>query len=126
MNNTARVLVAGHGSLPAAMVASARMIGGELANLHSIGLEPGQSPQELAERFRGLLESHNPNIVLTDLAGGTPHNVARLVLRDHPDVALISSVSLPLLLELAFADAPLTAESLDEAISATGATLAVR
>ena len=42
-----------------------------------------------------------PILVLTDLAGGTPHNVALATARRRPATSLISGVNLAVLLEAA-------------------------
>ncbi len=116
------ILVVGHGPFPAALVESARMIGGALENVRTLGLQPGVTPTDFAEELRNAIAASAPAIVLSDLFGGTPHNVARLVLRDHPDVVLMSAVSLPLLLEVAFAD-DLSTEALDLMREATAARI---
>ncbi len=114
------ILVVGHGPFPAALVESARMIGGALENVRTLGLQPGVTPNDFADELRAAIRDAAPSIVMSDLFGGTPHNVARLVLRDHPGVVLMSAVSLPLLLEVAFAD-DLSPEALDLMREATAA-----
>lgn len=99
-----KILIAGHGELPEALLGSARMIGGELANVTSLGLFPGDTPQSLRERMVLRLEESPVDVILTDLAGGTPDNVANLVVKNgaFPSVRyIIAGVSLPMLLELA-------------------------
>ncbi len=116
------ILVVGHGPFPVSLVESARMIGGALDNVRALGLQPGVTPNDFAAELRNAIAESAPAIVLTDLFGGTPHNVARLVLREHPDVVLMSAVSLPLLLEVAFAD-DLSPEALDQMREATAARI---
>ena len=40
-----------------------------------------------------------PVLVLTDLPGGTPHNVASVVARSRPETAVISGVNLGMVVE---------------------------
>lgn len=80
------------------------MIGGELSHVSSIGLFPGETPQDFRERMLEALAAADIELILTDLAGGTPDNVANLVVKSggHPEVRwIISGASLPLLLEAA-------------------------
>lgn len=99
-----KILVAGHGGLPEALIESARMIGGELADLRSLCFHPGDTPQDLRVRMSELLKDFPASVILTDLAGGTPDNVANVVVKagQAESVQLIvAGVSLPLLLEFA-------------------------
>lgn len=99
-----KILIAGHGELPEALVASARMIGGELADVQSIALFPGDTPQDFRDRMVALLKDFPAELILTDLPGGTPDNVANLIAKSGaaPSIRLIiAGASLPLLLEFA-------------------------
>ena len=121
-----RILVAGHGDLPEALVSSARMIGGELPDISSLGLFPGEGPQDFRDRMLQALSDSPADLILTDLAGGTPDNVANLLARTGQLGSarwVVAGASLPLLLEFALSIEPL--EGLDPAllIAETGATL---
>ncbi|MBX3067362.1 MAG: PTS sugar transporter subunit IIA [Microbacteriaceae bacterium] len=98
------ILIAGHGELPEALLSSARMIGGELSQVSAMGLFPGETPQDFRARMLERLSERPVELILTDLAGGTPDNVANLVVKSgaHESVRwIIAGASLPLLLEIA-------------------------
>ncbi|HMM83678.1 MAG TPA: hypothetical protein PJ998_10945 [Terrimesophilobacter sp.] len=124
-----KILVAGHGALPDAMVDSARLIGGELSDVTSICLETDDSPQRLRDRLLRLLEEFPAELILTDLPGGTPDNVANLVAKagQTPSVRLvIAGVSLPLLLEFALSNVDMDQLNPDDFISETSAIVRFR
>jgi len=124
-----KILIAGHGGLPDALLASARMIGGELTEVDAICLHPGDTPQILRDRMIEKLEEFPAELILTDLAGGTPDNVANLVMKagKGPSVQLIvAGVSLPLLLEFALSGVQLEELNLEEAIADSAAVIRFR
>ncbi|WP_344752551.1 PTS sugar transporter subunit IIA [Leifsonella bigeumensis] len=121
-----RILVAGHGELPEALVSSARMIGGELPDVASLGLFPGETPQELRDRMLQLLADSAADLILTDLAGGTPDNVANLIAKAGQLGSvrwIVAGASLPLLLEFALSATPVDGVDPAELIAETGAVI---
>lgn len=97
-----RILVAAHGGLADALLATAELICGQLPAVHPVGLRPDDSPESYAERFYAAAGAPGePLLVLTDLAGGTPHNVALAATRRLPRASLISGVNLAVLIEAA-------------------------
>ena len=94
------VIVATHGRFGEELVESASMILGPLDGFRSISLLPGMDPAGFGDLLRDELDNAGPGaIVLTDLFGGTPSNVAAVVAgkRGH---LVISGVNLPLLIEI--------------------------
>lgn len=105
------IILACHGPMGAALKATAEMICGPLPHVSSLSLEADDSPEELTERLTAAVARiDGPILVLADLAGGTPQNVAARVLHLRPQAALISGVSLGLVIEAA-----LTLRSVDDA-----------
>lgn len=92
------VLVVSHGGLADAMVAAAFMICGETDGVHALGLDPTDSPESFAERLDVALDRERPTLILSDLFGGTPHNVACAAAR-RSDVRCIAGTNLGLLIE---------------------------
>ena len=106
-----RIVVAGHGDLADALVSSARLICGIVDDLHAVGLKPDDSPESFGERLLAAAATDGPVLILTDLVGGTPHNVALVVNRRTPGAVLISGVNLAVLIEAAT-----TTDALDSAL----------
>lgn len=102
------VLVVSHGELADAMVAAAFMICGETDGVAAVGLAPDDSPETFAERLEAAVDQRRPTLILSDLLGGTPHNVACLAARRR-GVRCIAGANLGLLIE-----AITTREELDD------------
>ena len=106
------VLIASHGPLADGLLAATRMICGDLQGVSTVSLLPEDSPESFAERLRDALEPGRPTLILTDLYGGTPHNVACAVMgRDHPELRCVAGVNLGMLIEAITAT-----EQLDDAL----------
>ena len=105
-----RIVIAAHGSLATALLGSAEMICGPQDDAVALGLQPDDSPESFADRMRDALGGPDrATLLLTDLQGGTPHNVACLVARGRSDVAVVGGVNLGIVIE-----AVTSLESIDE------------
>lgn len=120
------ILLVGHGDLPAALLSSARMIGGALPGVRALGLQPGETPESFRDRVAEALDADDVEVVLSDLAGGTPDNVVGVLARTRPGLRVIAGASLPLLLELAIGTPELDNDSLDRVIERAGPLLRSR
>ena len=101
-----RIVVASHGHLASSMVDSATMICGPLEDVAAVGLQPDQSPEGFGAALRAAMgDDARPVLILTDLFGGTPHNVAHLACRgaqrSDRRAVCIAGANLGLLLEAA-------------------------
>lgn len=97
-----RIIIAGHGTLPAAMLATAELICGEIPDLAAVGLEPTETPDHYADGLRAAIgHDHRPVLVLCDLLGGTPFNVASAISRRSPRVVCVAGVNLAMVMEAA-------------------------
>ena len=103
-----RIVIAGHGTLPAALLGTVESIIGPVADIAAVGLQPADSPDRYAEALRAAIgHDHRRVLVLCDLLGGTPFNVASAIARRSPRVACISGVNLAMTVEAALADGSL-------------------
>jgi mannose/fructose-specific phosphotransferase system component IIA len=112
-----RIVVAGHGDLADALVSSAQLICGMVEDLHAVGLRPDDSPESFGERLQAATATEGPVLILTDLVGGTPHNVALAASRRLPAAVLISGVNLAVLIEAATTTDVLDATLVDRLVS---------
>src|ERR1051326_1029871 len=93
------VILAAHGPLPKALLDSVGMIMGELPQVSSVSLMPGDSLEGLVERLRSAVNEVNTDqgvLILLDLFGGTPANAAALLSQQMPGVQAVSGVNLPI------------------------------
>lgn len=97
MNYT--LLLMSHGNLAKEMVQSAEMIVGKIDNIEAVSLLPGMPLDEfMGEAEEVIKKSGEKVIILVDLFGGTPGNVAT-ILKNKYDVACICGLNLAILLE---------------------------
>lgn len=97
------VLILTHGPLADELVAAAETINGqESCGVKSLCLDWDVEPEEALELVRRSCEEaagEGGLLILTDLRGGTPYNVARRLVGDG-SVALVSGVNLPMVVRL--------------------------
>ena len=97
------VLVISHGAIGETLLASAEQIlGGRQAQVATLGVSRGEDPDAVLARARALaasVDSGGGVLVLTDMFGATPCNVAARLLADGR-VEGVSGVSLPMLVRV--------------------------
>jgi mannose/fructose-specific phosphotransferase system component IIA len=111
-----RIVVAAHGDLADAFVSAATLICGVLHDLTAVGLRPDDSPESFAERLSPAI-GDGPVLILTDLVGGTPHNVALTLARRIPAATVISGVNLAVLVEAATSTDALDPATVDRLVA---------
>jgi PTS system mannose-specific IIA component len=96
------ILILTHGNLARELLASARTIAGELSDFQALALEW----EEEIDEARGQVEAairhldHGDGVlILTDVYGGTPSNVA-MSLRSPGRVEVVAGVNLPMVVRL--------------------------
>ncbi len=98
-----RVLVLTHGGLAEELVAAARTIAGEATDIEALSL-PWEDPPEEAEAKVAAalagLENGDGVLILTDMYGGTPFNVARRF-AEPGRVEVLTGVNLPMVVRVA-------------------------
>lgn len=104
------VLVVTHGPIAEALVETARTILGSLPNVEAVAVGWSEDPAQLNSRLlaaRQRLSGGDGLLILTDMFGGTPTNLA-LTLLETGRVEVVTGVNLPMLLRLVgLRDAPL-------------------
>jgi mannose PTS system EIIA component len=97
------VLVISHGAIGETLLASAeQIIGARQAQVATLGVSRSDDPEKVLVRARSLaaqLDSGAGVLVLTDMFGATPCNVASRLLADGR-VEGVSGVSLPMLVRV--------------------------
>jgi PTS system mannose-specific IIA component len=93
------VLVA-HAGLASALKASAEMIVGPIENCAVVEVAPGERADDIMARVVAAVGSNQGGgtIIMTDLFGGTPSNMAMSFLKDGL-VEVVTGVNLPMLME---------------------------
>jgi len=115
------IVLVSHADLGDALIRAAEMIAGHAEGLYSVSLLPGESPEGFGAKLEEALQEieGQETLVLIDLFGGTPYNVAaRQVLKEN--VECVTGANLPMLLELVMARDDASLSELAEEITQVG------
>ncbi len=96
------VLILTHGDLARELLASAHKIAGKLENFEALPLSWSDGIELAHEKVEAALERLDRQrgvLILTDIFGGTPSNVA-MAFRDPGRVEVLSGVNLPMIVRL--------------------------
>ena len=96
------VVLAAHGPLAGALLASTSMILGDLPQVATISLMPGDSLEGLVDRLQAAANEVNTGdgvLILLDMFGGTPANATAFLTQQANDVRAVTGMNLPMLLE---------------------------
>ncbi|WP_074399871.1 PTS sugar transporter subunit IIA [Enterococcus faecium] len=76
----------------------------DATGISAVPFKENTSPDDFEESMKEIISQHHlqPLIILTDLIGGTPHNVSIKQLNNNR-IQIIAGINLPLLLELLMA-----------------------
>jgi len=97
------VVVVAHGKLAEALVAVTEHVVGKQAQMLAVGIGPEEDPETAREAIQQALKNANTGqgvIILTDMFGGTPSNLAISVMKSE-EVEVIAGVNLPMMIKLA-------------------------
>jgi mannose PTS system EIIA component len=96
-------LVVTHGHLGQELVAAAEMIVGEISHIQAVSIgwhdDVNDARKDIEKRITEV-ENGNGVIILTDMFGGTPSNIA-FSLHDPGKINVITGVNLPMIIKIA-------------------------
>lgn len=93
------IIVVGHGEFSIGLKNAAEMILGEQENMIAVPLLPIDSPQTYLEKLNEAVNPYDELVILADLKGGTPANLASFVVKEKK-CKCITGANLPMLLEM--------------------------
>lgn len=95
------IIVASHGKFAEELVHSSFMIFGEQENVSSLGFYPGEGIDDLRGKYKQVLDNtrNNESVILVDLFGGSPFNVAVEMASTYQNIKIVTGVNLGMLLE---------------------------
>lgn len=95
------LIIATHGNTGVELVKSAEMFSGSLANYETWALNPGDNielGEKRMEQYVKELDEGQGVLIMTDLFGGTPSNLAlKISMREH--VGVLTGVNFPMLIQ---------------------------
>lgn len=98
------VILATHGDLGSALIASMEMITGPQPGVAAVALQVADRIEEATTRLQEALEAVDDGegvLVLTDMLGGTPSNLCLTLMGGERPVEVVSGVNLPMLIKAA-------------------------
>ncbi len=113
-----QIVLASHGGLADGARDTLDMIIGDVSNVHTISLARDDKDQ-IEDRALALIDSFDSSdavYVLTDMLGSSVNNQMVSLKTKRPEVTVISGMNLPLILEIALSDEPLSEAALAEVI----------
>ncbi len=108
MSSGVRALVAGHGDFAAGLVSAVSQITGRgdaFATLSNRGL----GAAEIERQMRDLVAPGGAEVIFTDLPAGSCTIAARRILRDVPELVLVTGANVATLLDYLFHDPAVSA-----------------
>lgn len=106
-----QLLLISHGPFSQALKQSTEMIMGPQEGIHTVSLLPEEGPEDFETKLVGTLEQLDDVIVLADLMGGTPCNVAAKLLMQGYSFDLFAGMNMPMV--IGFINASLIGDSID-------------
>ena len=96
------VIIAAHGNLAQAALEMCEMLTGKKEQVRTIAFCPGDSLEMLLESYEEALAAlgAQPVLIVTDIKGGSPCNVAMAMQSMHANVRVLTGFSVPLLLHI--------------------------
>lgn len=95
------LLIAAHGEMAPALLASAEMIAGPSDQVKAITFTTSEGPDDLLAKYEEAYRELGPDVLfLVDLFGGSPFNAAARFAAAHPGTDVVTGVNLPMLVEV--------------------------
>ena len=96
------IVLASHGELAAGVRQTSSMVFGDQENVAVVSLEPSMGPDDFRanlEKAVATLEDQDQVLFLVDLWGGTPFNQTTAFAKGHDTWAIVTGLSLPMVIE---------------------------
>lgn len=97
------VIVATHGEFGKHLLSTLKMVLGETEGVTAVALAPEDAVETFEEKMSRALKEVDPKgsgtLVLVDMLGGTPFNVALRMAQERP-LRVITGVNLPMLIKI--------------------------
>lgn len=96
-----KIIVMSHGKMAAETVESAKMIVGELIDIAVVSMEAEDGLTGTQAKLDEILKRYGdvPTLIIADLKGGTPCNVATMALGEYTQLRVLSGLNLAMLIE---------------------------
>ena len=99
-----RAIVVGHGEFAGGLVSAVGQICGMADKLVVLSMM-GMTPESIEEMLRDQISRTGARVIFTDLPAGSATIAARRIVKDDPEIVLVSGVNLATLLDFVFNNA---------------------
>lgn len=102
MKNKPQLILMSHGFMALEMLNSAKMIVGDVSEANVLSMAEADGLAGTTQKLEAILNKWDKNqeiMILTDLRGGTPCNVAMMKMQDYPNLKVLSGLNLGMLIE---------------------------
>ncbi|HKG92712.1 MAG TPA: hypothetical protein VKA84_12500 [Gemmatimonadaceae bacterium] len=96
-----RAIVAGHGDFAAGVISAVAQITGR-GEVFVAMTNRGLAAEDIAKQMRDHLDASGAHVVFTDLPAGSCTIAARRLMRERPDLVLVTGTNLATLLDFVF------------------------
>lgn len=94
------IVLVSHGQMAAGVKATLEMIVGKQEHVHVVSLKPDGDDRQFEADLQSEMKTLNgPTLIIADLLGGTPCNVALRNYLENDQVTILAGMSLPLVIE---------------------------
>ena len=119
-----RAVIAAHGDVATGLLSAVAQVMGHDGGFHALS-NRNLCAADIERDLRALVETAGVAVIFTDLPGGSCTLAARRVLRDHPEVVLVTGVNLAALLDFACNESASPADAARQAAERGRAAVAV-
>ncbi|MBS4750795.1 PTS sugar transporter subunit IIA [Carnobacteriaceae bacterium zg-ZUI78] len=111
-----KIIMTGHGHYATGILSSLHLIAGVQENVATIDFVEGMSSEDVKVALKNAIEGADDILVLCDLLGGTPFNVASQIMCEYPEktINVLTGLNLAMIMEAVFAR---TEGTFDEIVS---------
>ncbi|MEX0051822.1 PTS sugar transporter subunit IIA [Clostridium butyricum] len=98
-----KLVIVGHGNFPSGVLSAVSSLVGNNENICAFDLDKNETHEGFEQKIKELLDNNDKVIVVADLTGGVPHQIAaRLILESGKmNQYIISGINLALVVDLA-------------------------
>lgn len=121
MNGIGGVIVS-HGQVANELVSAAEAVVGDLSHITAVSIgwhDDVEMAQDEIRRAIDYVSSGNGVLILTDMFGGTPTNIAAMFLKEN-EIEIVTGVNLPMVIKLATLTREITLHELAREVEIEG------
>ncbi len=115
-------VIVSHGQVANELVAAAEAVVGDISHITAVSIgwhDDVEMAQDAIKRAIDKVSSGSGVLLLTDMFGGTPTNIAAMFLKDN-EVEIVTGVNLPMVIKLASTNGDLTLHELSKEVEDQG------